>query len=185
MSNNYADQWAELLANVPAKEEAEPTAEIELCGFKFLGRRIPLQAWIRSGRLPQALLMQLLEVSEGQATEAGAGTLRNEDLPAAIQFQRDAVMQSVVEPRIVQGKPKKGEISYMQLCEARPDLIDAIINWVIAGSPGVPVPTKKGATSVESLSRFRQKRPGGVFAEPVPDGADVRSEAESTVAVAV
>ena len=185
MANNYAEQWAALLQNVPVKEEEEPTAEIELCGFRFLAKRPPLSVWIRSGRLPQSLLVQLLNLEKDPDAEISSSTIPVEDLPQTVDFQREAVLHAIVSPRIVTGRPGDGEFSYMALCEQRPDLINAIVGWVLLGSPGVPVKTTEGELSVDALSRFRQDQPGGgVPATDRADGADVRHTAESVAPTA-
>lgn len=157
---DYAKQWEALLSATQEPEE-EPTAEIELLGFKFVGRRIPLQLWVRSGRLPQALLKQMLEARNGEDSSVNADRMTPQEIVASINFQRDAVCGSLVEPRIVDHgeELKEGELRYSYICEGRPDLVDAIVQWVLAGSPGVPLRVKEGEMSVNALSTFPDKRP--------------------------
>lgn len=162
---DYAARWREQLAArkalAEAKRAAEPTAKINLAGFEFVGRRINLQSWVRSGRLPQGLLKQMLDAQPERDGEADEVRLTGDDMVAAVRFQRDAVCESVVDPRIVSEDRslRDGELSYRELCEQCPELIDEIMRWVMRGSLGVPVPTTEGATSVEALETFREKQP--------------------------
>ena len=64
--------------------------------------------------------------------------------------------------------------------ELDPEDFQFLTAWISGGSPGVPVQTKGGQTSVESLSRFRQKRTGGKPFSLEPDGGEIRQEAERT-----
>lgn len=160
---DYAKQWNDLLAATQEPEE-EPTGEIELLGFKFIGRRIPLALWIRSGRLPEALVRQLLEAKEGApAVPIDAERLSPGQFSRMVNFQKDAVCESVVEPRIVDHLDalQPGELRYQTLCEKRPDLVDAIVQWVYQNCPGVPVRTKEGDVSVSALSNFPDERQTG------------------------
>ncbi len=181
---DYAAQWREQLAArkaiADAERAAEPTAKVNLNGFEFIGRRINLQSWIRSGRLPQALLKQMLDAQPDKQSDVRMEELATEDTIAAINFQRAAVCESVVEPRIVaeQRPLRDGELSYMALCEQCPELIDQILQWVFAGSPGVPVRTAEGETSVETLNNFRDERPKRKPARPRRHVPDVRASTE-------
>jgi hypothetical protein len=179
---NLATQWKEQLAVCAARNaeerKAEPTAAITLAGFTFVGRRLPLQKWIRSGRLPQGILAQILD--DQTSADGITPELPPDEVIAAVRFQRDAVCYCVVEPKIVtHGQPGDDEISYQALCEASPELIDELIGWALAGAPGVPVATTEGEVSVDALKNFQQKRPGGVPVRVGADGEQVSSEAES------
>lgn len=183
-TNTLAGQWKERLAAcavLKAEEQAaEPTAEIELKGFKFIGRRLSLREWIRAGRLPAGILRQIL-VNRPNEAEADTTSLSADEMVASIAFQRDAIVYAVVEPRIIthSGSIAEDEIRYAEMCQVSPELVDAILQWIFAGCPGVPVPTKEGGVSVETLTRFQQKQPGGTPLRVSTDESEIRDEAES------
>jgi hypothetical protein len=175
-------QWKERLARCAALKEqefqAEPTAEIELEGFKFIGRRLPLKEWIRAGRLPAGLLRQMLAGQEPE-TGAEAAELSPDEIVGSIHFQRDAVMFAVAEPRIVAHEhPAEDEISYADLCTNSPELVNAILQWIFAGCPGVPVAMKEGSVSVDALHQFRQQQSRGTSVRASVDESEVRDAAQ-------
>ena len=172
---NRAQDWKRRFKK---PQQADVTAEIELNGFKFIGRRPPLEIWIRSGRMPQSLFEAILKLEKREIDEITPETVNSGDTVALLNFQRDLVLYAVKEPRIVLADAKDDEILYQELVENEPELVEAIISWVIKGCEGIPVKTKEGEVSVESLSGFRQKRPGGLPAWARTDSADVRDEAE-------
>lgn len=181
--SKYFDQWDAALKAAPAVDDTE-TAEIELEGFKFLGRRPPLMLWIKSGRVPQALMRTMLKASKGEDVEFEPESLGAEEMTSLIALQQDAVLASVVDPKIVMGTPGPGEVSYKDFCEKFPNIVDAIVNWVLSNCPGIPVKTETEATSVEALGRFRQKRPGGVPPWAEPDSANVGGETQQDLRAA-
>lgn len=172
---NLTARWKQQLVEQAATREPELTAEVELVGFRFIGRRIPLQSWIRAGKLPQAILRQIFS-NEGDI-EIIPTELSADEVIQSIEFQRECVCTAVVEPKIVaHDQPlADDEIGYADLCLQMPELVEAIISWAIAGSPGVPVKTKEGEVSVDTLARFQQKRPGGTSAGAGNDGEQVSS----------
>lgn|SRR5262245_11340489 len=151
---------------------AEPTAEITLpSGAVFICRRPPLEVWIAAGRIPQSFLHQHLGKTPGE----GAEQISGEDTVASIIFIRDAMTYAVVEPRLVPGTTNDDELDPADLA---PEDFEFLTHWIMAGSAGVPVRTKGGEASVESLSRFRQKQPGGGPFSLESDSKQVRAEAE-------
>lgn len=181
--SKYFQQWDAALKAAPAADDIQ-TAEIELEGFKFLGRRPPLMLWIKSGRVPQALMRTMLRASKGEEVEFEAETLSADEMTSLISLQQDAVLASVVDPKIVMGAAGPGEVSYQEFCERFPNVVDAIVNWVLSNCPGIPVKTETEDTSVEALGRFRQKRPGGVPPWTEPDGANVGGETQQDLRAA-
>jgi len=150
----------------------EPTAEVALpSGAVFVCRRPPLEVWIAAGKIPQSFLRQYLgkEAGEGQQEISG------EDTVSAVLFLREAIMYAVVEPRLVVGATNDDELDPSDLS---PDDFEFLTQWVMTGSPGVPVKTKGGEVALDSLSRFRQKRPGGRPFSLEPDGGEIQQETE-------
>jgi hypothetical protein len=160
--------------------EAEATAEIELNGFKFIGRRPPLDVWIRSGRMPQSLFEAMLKLQKGEIQEVSAESLGSTDTMALLRFQRDLLLYAVFEPKIVLENAGEDEVLYQDLVENEPELAEAIIAWVMKGCEGIPVKTEKGEVSVEALNGFRQKRPGGIPIGVGVNSSDVWDSPESS-----
>jgi hypothetical protein len=160
-------------------QASEPTAELTLpSGAVFVVRRPPIQVWITAGKIPQSFLAQLLDAKrDGQAE-----SLPEAETLAAVGFLRDALVYAVVEPRLRIGATGDDELDPSDLS---PEDFEFLTGWIMAGSPGVPVPTKGGEVSTESLSRFRQKQPGGRAAGAGADGAEVQQQAEQVAGVAV
>src|SRR5262249_7719723 len=161
---------------------AEPAAEITLpSGAMFICRRPPLQVWITAGKIPQSFLHQYLGREGGE----GAPELTDEQTVQAIVFVRECLIYAVVEPRLIlpkleydfSGRPELGE-NELWADELAPEDFEFLTQWIMAGCTGVPVRTKGGEASIESLSKFRQKRPGGRPFSLEPDGEQVQHQAE-------
>jgi hypothetical protein len=165
-----------------AKKEQAPTqpvpttlltcpsgATVEVC-------RPDLIVWLASGALPQVYVDLIIgvdgELDPQQKKEAAArvdAELQSDPrkLRQSLNFMRDAVLAAVVRPRIKLGATGPDEIE--------PSLIPDedfhfIFQHVIAGSPGVPVETEGGQTSVDGLSNFRDEsllRPTGDDVRPL------------------
>lgn len=170
-------QFAQLWQQIAAKrKETEPTAEITLPGFEdfpFIGRRVPVEGWALSGRIPISLALEVVKSKNVGASEDALAEQRVGDAEKAKAFYRDLVTAAVVEPKIVaEGEPGEGEISYAWLVENYPKLAHAIVLWQMEGAPGVPVLTTGGETTVEAVRSFRE-RPGG---QPAPSVSDHLSE---------
>lgn len=165
------------------KRQAEQpglTAEVALpSGAVFTMRRPPLDIWIASGRIPQSFVKQLMAAqSKG---EDGGLDLTPEEILDALQFTRDALLYAVVEPKLKVGATEQDE--ELDPSELDPADFEFLTQWILQGSPGVPVATKGGVASVSSLTTFRQKKPGGGFVEPGIDGAEVREAPEPIASV--
>src|SRR5262245_45228637 len=133
---------------------AEPTAEIALpSGATFICRRPPLEVWIAAGKIPQSFLHQYLGKEGGDNAE-----ITGEQTVEAIIFLRECLLYAVVEPRLVVGATGDDELDPSELA---PEDFEFLTQWIMAGCAGIPVRTKGGEASIESLSKFRQKRPGG------------------------
>lgn len=157
------------------KAKAELTAQITLpSGAVFTMRRPPLDLWIASGKVPQSFLRAML-----QAQEAGPNAdvnLSADETIDGLTFVTESVIYACVEPRVALN-PESDDV--LDLAELDTDDFQFLTGWVQQGCPGVPVRTKSGGeVQVESLQRFRQKRPGGSAAGDIADGGEVRAEAE-------
>lgn len=157
MSKDYAKIWQEQAEKAQKQEEAE-TAEINLDGFEFIGRRLPLQEWVRAGRVPQGLTAQFIRIQRGEQTDIKESDLTSDEVIEAMKFQPDAICYCVVKPKIVRHSLplQAGEVRYSEVFSKTPELIDKIMTWVFQGCPGVPVKTKNGVTTVEAVENFRE-----------------------------
>lgn len=175
---NLASQWKQRLAEQAAAREPEITTETELAGFRFIGRRVPLQSWIRAGKLPQGILRQIFS-DEKKDIEISPAELSADELIQSIEFQRDCVCTAVVEPKIVahDGPLAEDEIRYADLCVQSPELVEAVLSWALAGSPNIPVKTEEGEVSVDALARFQQERTERASVGVGVDGEQVSSAA--------
>jgi len=156
------------------------TAEVTLpSGAVFVLRRPPLQTWIAAGKIPQSFVRQMLAQGQGSST---ALDLSPDETLAGVSFVRDAILYAVVSPALKVGAgPDDDELDPSEL---DPDDFEFLMQWIMDGSPGVPVATKGGeAISTESLIRFpQQKRPTGPAFSLEPDGAEVRPTSKPVVA---
>lgn len=185
-AEDLAAAWRKLAAagaEAQAEIEAQaPTALITLRGFTFVGRRLPLERWIQSGRVPQALTAQMIRISRGEQSDVDEDDLSTDDIVAGRAFVSDAITYCVVSPRIVTHTrpPAKGEVRYSEIFDPRPDLIDALMGWIYANCPGVPVRTEGGETSVKALTHFSDDAEGSAGPEsgaPVPGGGEAVASA--------
>jgi len=163
---------SEYRKNVRGREQ---TAQLTLpSGAVFKVRRPPLQVWIAAGKVPQSFLRAIIE-----AQDAGPNADLNftaDETAGALEFVRTAILYAVVEPKLVVGASKSDELDPSEL---DPEDFAFLTDWIMKGSPGVPVQTKSGGeVQVESLRRFRQKRPGGGAAGNRTDSDEVQSETE-------
>jgi hypothetical protein len=155
-----AAEWAAKKEQAPA--QPAPTAlltcpsgaTVEVC-------RPDLIVWLASGALPQIYVDLIIgvdgELDPQQKSEAAArvdAELQSDPrkLRQSLNFMRDAVLAAVVRPRIKLGASGPDEIEPSLIPD---EVFHFIFQHVIAGSPGVPVETEGGQTSVDGLSNFR------------------------------
>ena len=85
-------------------------------GATFLLRRVPIQTWLKSDKLPDFLRTLLLEAQQSQGSEEVLGALKTKALErlgtltepeqiALLKFQADAVSYAMVSPRLVIPQP--------------------------------------------------------------------------------
>jgi hypothetical protein len=188
MSKDYAAGWRERAARLEAErpQQEEPTGVITLDGFEFVGRRLPLERWIKAGRVPQSLTAQMIRVYRGEQPDLDESQIPTDDLIASHRFVREVVTYVVVEPRLVTEERAlaAGEVRYSEVFDKAPHLVDLIMQWVYAGSPGVPVRTEGGETSIEALSHFPDDAEGGSGAQSGADVPELRRDAGGAAAAA-
>lgn len=134
-------------------QQASLTAEIPLpSGAVFTLRRPPLQVWIAAGKIPQSFLTKMRGAAD---PNAAAATLSDDETMAALKFVRDAICYASVSPKIVAGTTDDAELDPAELA---PEDFQFLSQWVMAGSPGVPVAGEEGETSREALNTFLERQ---------------------------
>lgn len=131
---------------------------------EFRVRRLNLQDWSQSGRLPQYLTTMMLRAYKGEAVEVDESAMSADEMAASLVFQREAFCESIVEPRFVQvDRPlADDEVSYKTFTFAYPEIVREVVEWQMAGAPGVPVESEGGEVPLQSLETFRNKGKRGV-----------------------
>lgn len=160
------------------KRGERPTGKLTLpSGAEWVVCRPPLEVWIAAGKFPQSFLKA--------ATDGGADgavdRISDEDAMKAIVFVRDAILESVVDPRLVVGTTNEDELDPSEI---EPEDFTFLTKWIMANCPGVPVETRGGQVAVDDLKTFRQKRPGGSTPRVEPDGQAVQPAAEPIAGLA-
>ncbi len=158
-----------------AKSKGELTGKITLpSGAEFVMRRPPIDIWIAAGKVPQSFLRAMLEA---QAAGPGADPILTPDETLdGLSFITEAVIYACVEPKVALNPT---DDNVLDLAELDAEDFQFLTGWVQQGCPGVPVKTKGGEVAVESLNRFRQKRPGGSGAfSSGADSTEIREQAE-------
>ena len=142
-----------------------PTAHLRLpSGAEFLVTRPPLEVWIAAGRFPQSFMKAALA---GPGADVAPQT--DEEVLGALAFIRQAIIEAVVEPRLVPGTTAEDELDPADLA---PEDFEFLTQWILQGSPNVPVATEGGQVSTDDLQKFRKGRRRGA-AVPEPDGEAV------------
>lgn len=143
-------------------------------GAVFTLRRPPLDVWSTWGKLPQHFVRTLMKA--GEAGGLRAEEMSDADSDAMVNFLRDAVIYACVEPKLKMGAAEDDDaLDPNDLAAAD---FQYLVTWIMAGSPSVPVKTKGGQTSVQSLESFRQKQPGGSPFYIEPDRSEVWAATE-------
>lgn len=153
--DNLAQQWREAAAKVAA---ASATMLTLPSGASVRARRPDIHLWLLHGRLPTAIAAALAAVKESR----GAEDVTNEQIAALGRFCFDVVTAAVVEPRIVAGEPKDGEISYAEL---PPEDVQFLFGWA----------TRQEEAAAAATFRLRAEH-----AAAGDHGAVVRSAAKRT-----
>lgn len=166
------------------------TAEVALpSGATFTLRRPPIQAWLSNGRAPQfltkiAIDAQSQNLANGEQVRAAVGYgmshLTEDEVKALLKFQADVVAYSMVWPRLVVPKGDEPEPDIdtlgddeMLASELLIEDFNAIVQYAMNGSTGVPVATKNGDVTLDSVANFRDGAEGRV---PADAGADVPAD---------
>jgi len=193
---NRAEEYKRRLAEKRAKEASQrATAEITLpSGATWLCCRPPLEVWATGGRFPQSFLNQILGMQGKTDAELEQAALKitPADNVAAMIFIREAITFAAVEPKLrlqdaagnwiplPDDKPEDAAY-YFNAADIDPEDFEFLMGWILRNCPGVPVKTKGGEVSMNSLAQFRQEQPGSSSAGAKFDGSEVRAEAERAV----
>lgn len=130
--------------------ESQKGVEVELpSGFTFELKKVDVQVYIRSGRLPDSLLKRgasgWKKLAELAASDPEAlGEKDAQDAVSALVFMRDVVQEACVNPRIVPGTEDPDELDPKDLSE---EDFNFIFEWATY--------QEKGGRA-ESLGKFRR-----------------------------
>lgn len=118
-------------------------------GVTFIGRRVSMETYLATGRIPQRLASLLS--NDPDTAEASEWTVA--DLTSLGNFARMVITDAVVRPKIVyDDRPlKAGEISVADLPQG---WLDQVYQWALHGAANLPVETVGGETSVAALETF-------------------------------
>lgn len=173
-----ASAWRQKARAFEAKQlQARPTVPLTLpSGAVVEVARVPLDAYVATGRLPNNLVRQFLAANPDEVeTEEVARDLTKNDPKAALetlQAVREIVMACVVRPRIVMDEPQSDE--EIALREIPREDFYAIYQFAINGAAPLPVETTEGAVSVEALSTFPDEGSERGTVDAGDDGAQLR-----------
>jgi hypothetical protein len=156
------------------------TVELELpSGCKALVRRPPLLAWAMAGTIPPFFNADV-RAAWARVRETG-GVESLDDLNPAefedtLKIVRALAGWAFVDPKLQEGAT--GEDGAID-----PSYLDDkdwtfLAQWLMAGSPGVPVETTSGVMTAEAVRSFRDGEQGAVALHPEPDRGEIRTAAE-------
>ncbi len=117
------------------------------CGLTFTVQRPPLGVWLAAGKMPLYFARLLAADPSGGAADFG---LSEEETANATNFLRAAIISACVSPRLTDGATSDADA--LDLSELAAADFDALAEWILCGSPGIPVVTKWGGVSLESLT---------------------------------
>jgi len=174
-----ASDYRQLQASKPAL-----TAKVLLpSGAVFTLRRPPLDAWTRAGKVPDFFIRMSLESEKGKAGLDAINDLSPDEVMSSLKFMREVLLYAVVEPKLKMGATEADE--ELDPAEIDTDDVEFLTSYILfKGCPDIPVLTKEGQVSVQSLANFRQKRPGGGTIRLESDSEVDGREAIDAVAVA-
>ena len=168
-----ASEYRKLQASKPAI-----TAKVALpSGAVFTLRRPPLDAWTRAGKVPDFFVRMALESEKGKGNADALNDLTPEEVMHSLKFMREVLLYAVVEPKLKIGAAEDDDA--LDPAEIEEGDVEFLTSYILfKGCPDIPVLTKEGQVSVQSLATFRQKRPGGV-----PVGTLTYSETDGQASV--
>jgi hypothetical protein len=184
MKESIVDIWKQELAAPAAEADAEPV-EMTFDGLPCKVRPVPLEFYVRSGRMPSYLTRIVLASGDPAVIEREFATIKPEAVVEGREFQRAAVCRALVEPGVVDvtpGDEPEGTFSYRELAERRPAFVDAVFFWILRGCP---VPAKGGeeeGLTADDLAEFPDGPRRGKRARARRDGARKRKAASRVVA---
>jgi hypothetical protein len=165
-SNEFAAMW---------RLKIEATVEREFSGLRGEFRRLSIMEWMRRGKLPQFFVDSMVSAKDVQGKKLVESEMTTADLLSWQNLKRDFVCAATVSPKIVaeDRELKEGEVSYDDLAERCPEVVEGIVGWVLTGSPDIPVETKGGETSIDEIANFRESGEDGTA--PLP-GDDMQAD---------
>jgi hypothetical protein len=176
MSNSVNDAFKDRLRQARAEQEAE-AVPMEFAGFPCRVIPLPLNVWMRSGRMPDFLTSKYLAAAEAGEDET-AVNLTPEEALEATAFRRKAVCRVMVEPRIVEeGDPGEGGYLYADIAETAPAFVGSVFDWISLGCPLPEKGSEGKALGAEALSRFPTQKSRRKRARARAVGEDGRQKA--------
>ena len=135
------------------------TADVKLpSGAVFTLRRPPLDVWTRAGKVPDFFVRMSLQAKDGSIDTTGED-MSADEVMSSLTIIREILLYSIVSPKLKVGATPDGD--ELDPAEIDGEDIDFLTSYILfKGCPDIPVETKGGQVSVQSLANFRQKRPG-------------------------
>jgi hypothetical protein len=165
MSNSVTDVFKSKLKEARAEQEAH-AVPMEFAGFPCKVIPLPLNVWMRSGRMPEALTHKYLTLA-AKGDDSAAPQLSPEEALGASAFRRVAVCRVVVEPSIIpEGQPADGELLYADIVETAPAFVAAVFDWIQLGCPMLKEGEEGEALTGADLGNFPDKPQRSEHARP-------------------
>lgn len=162
---------AEYRANAQKKDAERPTEIVPLqSGSVFELRRPDLEAYIKTGRLPQSLVNVGLKAWKGGPQNAAADMSDKEAVDALI-FMREIVHDCTVRPKFVEFATNDNEIGAADML---PEDFDEIYHWAM---------THQGVAGIDGLQSFRPGQARGASGDS-SHGKKQRRKSKRVVEVA-
>lgn len=150
MSSLQPMSAAEYRANAQKKTaEQRPTEIVPLkSGSVFELRRPNLEAFLKTGRMPQSLVRTGMAAWKTGPQEA-AQNMSDDEAVDALEFMRDIVQDCTVKPKFVEVATRADEIGAADML---PEDFDEIYDWAM---------THQGVAGIKGLQSFRPRQARG------------------------
>lgn len=142
--------------------------------FRFVAQRVDFTSMLYGGLLPESFARSILDRRERAQNNKDfeddfEKNADYEEKKGALEFQLKIAQLVCCEPKLVM-RPAENEEEYdISDLPFSGDLIVALFNYAMGASPGVPVETTKGETTLKAVETFRESEPG---AEPTSSSAN-------------
>jgi hypothetical protein len=156
---SITDTFTQKLDERAAAQPETPALEMTFAGLPCKVRPLPVDFYVRSGRMPDFLTRIAFSLNDAEAIKRELESVSADDVIQGRRFQGVAVCRVLDEPRVVlqegDALDDDGALDYAELAERAPDFVDGIFSWVLMGCP---VPEKGGeGISGETLETFSEK----------------------------